>query len=117
MPEVLEPRFTSHAYGQDDVSGAGRGKSGTGRPRITEITDGTSKTIMALQTTPDSAVIWTKPDDIEIDQKNPIRGLVNGNHRINAAFGDCHVEGIAPTIKPSSIWAMFTRNAGDKADQ
>ena len=85
--------------------------------RLREFTDGCSKTIMIVEAAPESAVIWTKPDDIEIDQKNPMRGLVNGDQPINAAFGDCHVEGIAPTIKPAGIWAMFTRNAGDRADQ
>jgi hypothetical protein len=72
---------------------------------------------MIVEAAPESAVIWTKPDDIEIEQQNPLRGLANGDQPINAAFGDCHVEGLDPNIKPATIWALFTRNGGEKIDR
>ena len=39
--------------------------------RIQDVTDGTSNTIMLITVQPDAAVVWTKPEDIEIDPENP----------------------------------------------
>ena len=83
---------------------------------LKEFTDGTSRTIMIVEAAPESAVIWTKPDDIEIDQQNPARGLGTGDQLINAGFGDGHAEAISSTLKPATFWAMFTRNGGEKIE-
>ena len=40
-----------------------------------QITDGTSNTIAVVEADDDHAVVWTKPDDIEIDLGDPARGL------------------------------------------
>ena len=39
------------------------------------VTDGTSRTILAVEADPERAVPWTKPDDLEIDVKQPVDGL------------------------------------------
>ena len=44
--------------------------------RIKDITDGTSKTMMVVEAADERAVIWTKPDDYDVDEKNPSAGLV-----------------------------------------
>src|SRR5262249_43890816 len=40
-----------------------------------QIFDGTSKTLLTVEVVPEKAVIWTKPDDLEIEPKNPLAGL------------------------------------------
>ena len=39
--------------------------------RIQDVTDGISNTIMLITVQPEAAVVWTKPEDIEIDPENP----------------------------------------------
>ncbi len=67
--------------------------------KIKEITDGTSKTIMVVEADPDHSVIWTKPDDLEVDLENPRRGLFNGSLPLNICFAD----GAARSIRNESI--------------
>src|SRR5262249_36322743 len=45
---------------------------------IARVEDGLSNTIMASLADDDHAVVWTKPDDITIDWKNPLRGFRAG---------------------------------------
>jgi hypothetical protein len=40
-----------------------------------DIIDGTSNTILAVEVVPERAVVWTKPDDWEVDLKDPLRGV------------------------------------------
>ncbi len=42
-----------------------------------DITDGTSMTIFVVETLPSKAVIWTKPEDLVIDTKDPMKGIVD----------------------------------------
>jgi hypothetical protein len=50
------------------------GKIGVRLEQITSA-DGCSNTIIALQAADDAAVIWTKPDDLTVDPKDPLRGV------------------------------------------
>jgi hypothetical protein len=63
-------------------------------------------------------VTWTKPEDITIDSKNPVNGLlghyVNGFH---AAMADGSVRFIKNSIDPKTLWAMFTKDGGEILDQ
>jgi len=62
----------------------------------------------------DHAVIWTKPDDLQVDLNDPLRGLI-GHHLggFQAAFADGSVHFIAKTIAPATLKALFTRNGGE----
>ena len=60
--------------------------------KINEISDGTSKTILVVEADSDHSVIWTKPDDYEVDLDDPARGLANSSQLFNAVFADGHVE-------------------------
>ncbi|HEY2881244.1 MAG TPA: DUF1559 domain-containing protein [Pirellulales bacterium] len=82
--------------------------------KLSDVADGTSKTIMILEADPDHAVIWTKPDDLEIDPADPLKGLTNGVTAIRAAFCDCHVESFPVSIDPKLFWKMLTRAGGEK---
>jgi len=78
-----------------------------------EIPDGTSKTILLLDVDPDQAVIWTKPDDLEIDFNNVLNGL-KGNHDsvFTTAFCDGSVHSISPTIPTDTLRLLLIRNDG-----
>ena len=38
--------------------------------KFSEISDGTARTILLVEVDPSQAVIWTKPDDWEVDMQN-----------------------------------------------
>src|SRR5207253_6102231 len=55
--------------------GKGLAFEGTQGLTVGSFTDGTSKTILALEVNDDHAVPWTKPDDLEVDMEKPLAGL------------------------------------------
>ena len=62
--------------------------------RYKEITDGTSNTILAVEVPPERAVIWTKPDDWQVELKNPWEALRRAERDyVTVAFcdGSVHV--------------------------
>jgi len=80
--------------------------------QISQVFDGTSNTIMLVESDDEHAVIWTKPDDIVIDMKNPTSGLIgHWNDGFLAGMGDGSVRFVARDY--SAIWAMFTRAGGE----
>jgi len=76
--------------------------------KIKTITDGISNTIMFLQADDADAVVWTKPDDLEIDRKPLLP-----NRRIIAAFGDGSVKTLSKTIKPEMLLKLLTKDGGE----
>lgn len=82
--------------------------------KIFEITDGTSNTIALVEAEDDRAVTWTTPEDITIDAKNPVNGLL-GHYAdgFHAAFADGSVRFIKKSIDPKSLWALFTKDGGE----
>jgi hypothetical protein len=80
-------------------------------PTMREITDGTSRTLMLVEVQPDRAVIWTKPDDLEIDPKNPLAGLKGG---FQAAFADASVRFIGDKTDAETLRRLF--NPRDKLE-
>jgi hypothetical protein len=77
--------------------------------------DGTSYTIMILQVNDDRATPWTKPDDWEWDEKNPLAGLVPTIHpgAFLAAFADGHVQAINSDVGLDRFKSMLTRAGGE----
>ena len=76
------------------------------------VSDGLSNTIFAVEA--DKAVIWTKPDDLDVDLSRPSAGL--GHIRpggFEAIFADGHVSLISNTIDPQTLKALFTRAGGE----
>ena len=81
--------------------------------RMADIIDGTSNTIMVVEASDEEAVIWTKPDDFEPDEKNPLKGLVGVRPGgFLAALCDGSVRFIAETIDLETLRRLFTRNDG-----
>ena len=57
--------------------------SGGKGARIADIADGTSNTIMVVEAADEKAVPWTKPDDFEYDENNPLKGLAACTRRFS----------------------------------
>jgi hypothetical protein len=92
----------------------------TGKPeglRITDALDGTSNTILIVESDDEHAAIWTKPDDLKYDPKQPLTGLV-GHHgeRIVLALADGSVHILDKNIDPKTLTALFTRAGGEVVD-
>lgn len=82
---------------------------GKKRIGLADIRDGTSNTIMTVEVSDDSAVIWTKPDDFAYNEKDPKKGLL-GLRRggFLAGFADGSVRFIPARIDPKTLIALFT---------
>jgi Protein of unknown function (DUF1559) len=85
--------------------------------QIKQVLDGTSNTIALVEAEDDRAVIWSKPEDITIDARNPATGLLG--HYVEgfqAAMADGSVRFIKKSIEPATLWALFTRAGGETID-
>jgi hypothetical protein len=80
--------------------------------KLTEITDGTSNTIMIVEASDKKAVPWAKPDDYEFNEKKPGEGLRGfwGDFFL-AALCDGSVRMIQ-TLDPNVLKALFQINDG-----
>jgi hypothetical protein len=79
---------------------------------ITDITDGSSNTILAVEAKP--TIPWTKPEDLEYDPKKPLPKF--GGYfpeGFNAALCDGSVRFIANSIAEQTMRALITRNGGE----
>jgi prepilin-type N-terminal cleavage/methylation domain-containing protein len=91
-----------------------KGKTNPPGISLAAVVDGTSNTIMVVEAGDEKAVTWTKPDDFEPDDKDPLKGLVNpGARGFNAAFCDGAVRLIAKTVDPKTLKRLFQRNDGE----
>jgi hypothetical protein len=89
----------------------------TGGPQPVErknISDGTSNTIMVVDADEAHAVIWTRPEDLKIDPKQPGAGFA-GHHGngFSVVFADAAVHFLPKKMDKSQLYAFFTRNGGE----
>ncbi|MHB1034627.1 MAG: DUF1559 family PulG-like putative transporter [Pirellulales bacterium] len=83
---------------------------------IKDIQDGTSDTILLVEADEKHAVIWTCPDDLKYDPKEPLAGLVGLRPAgFVAAFADGSVRFLAASTDKESLRRMFTANDGKPA--
>ena len=79
---------------------------------LKEVSDGLSSTVLAVETVPERAVIWTKPDDWEVDWKNPLDGIRRDDGRpFTCVFCDGSVHILRNNIDPK-VWKKLLTAAG-----
>ncbi len=82
--------------------------------RIQDVIDGTSNTVMVVEANDAAAVEWTKPDDLTVDPKEPLKGLIGHYEQgFLAAFADGSVRLVRRTAKAETLIALFTRDGGE----
>lgn len=80
-------------------------------PTFASITDGSSNTIAAVEA--EKTVIWTKPDDLEIDPKQPFADLNFRPGGFLALFVDGHVSLVPSTFPPEMLANLFNPQDGN----
>jgi len=87
-------------------------------PKIQDIKDGTSQTIMIAEVDDQHAVTWTKPHDFAFDPKDPRKGIGNlYEGGFNAAYCDGSVRFLSDGIPVKTLSALFTRAGGEVIGQ
>lgn len=83
---------------------------------ISQITDGTSNTIMCVEAS--KSVPWTKPEDIPYDAKKPLPKPADfyGNGIFLAAFCDGSVRAMRGNVGDAQMRALITCNGGEVVD-
>ena len=118
MPMVYRNPVSKAAAGKTTFLGpAGMGllfDSAAPERKMQEITDGTSNTIMVLDVNDDAAVAWTKPEDLNVDPKQPLKGLGgNADGKILALFGDASIRRLDRKIAPVEFYKLLTIAGGE----
>jgi hypothetical protein len=83
-------------------------------PKLQNFKDGTSHTILLVES--DRFVPWTRPDDHEVDWKQPLADL--GGLRLGGfpvVFADCH-SAFIPYEIADDRWTAWLTSAGGEAD-
>jgi hypothetical protein len=82
-------------------------------PTFAQITDGSSKTIQAVEAGDGIAVPWTKPSDIEFYANNPFSPLGDIGSNFIAEFFDGHVATLDSATSMSLLKAYITHKGGE----
>ena len=82
-----------------------------------EILDGTSNTILVVETLPDAAVPWTRPEDLTVDLDKPKSALFDGKRLgFNALLADGSALYLSNEIDVSLLKAILTARGGEVVD-
>ncbi|MBN2292174.1 MAG: DUF1559 domain-containing protein, partial [Pirellulales bacterium] len=79
--------------------------------RLKDIVDGSSHTIMIVESDPERSVVWTKPEDFKYNEANPLSGFGKLHSGVFlVAFADGAVKSIATTVDLKSFLDMLRIN-------
>ncbi len=72
--------------------------------KVSDITDGTSDTIALIEASPEKSVIWTKPEDVIVDEKNVIASIIDTQQpQFTTAFADGSVRRFPVSVGPAEL--------------
>jgi beta-lactamase regulating signal transducer with metallopeptidase domain len=114
MPRVFSatPNQPSTVSSYYVLSGKETAFPGEQAIRIADITDGTSNTILAVESKRD--IPWTKPEDLEYDPKKPLPKFGGFYPEgFNAALCDGSVRFLSNAIAEQVMRALITRSGGE----
>jgi hypothetical protein len=84
---------------------------------LSKIRDGTSNTLGFLEVDADHAIVWTKPEDLEIDWKEPLKGLklwkAGKGSVFLTVFCDGEVKAIDDKINHVDMRRLLQKNDGE----
>jgi len=118
MPEIYRspaseapPNMTTFQVPSGDETMFQGGK----KIRRADVRDGSSNTILLVETNDDQAVHWAKPEDWKYDPDKPAKGVIDdrSDDGFVAVFADSSVRFISRTIDRTVLKGMFTRAGGE----
>ena len=96
-------------------TGNGAGWDATGALKFANFTDGLSNTIAVV--TAETAVPWTKPDELEFDpEKEAAKLLYFRGERTNVLFFDGSVRAVKKAVNEKELKGTITRAGGEVTD-
>ena len=88
--------------------------SGRDEPKVEDVKDGLSNTIMLVEVDDQHAVVWTRPDDLAFDPKDPKTGIGSPQQDgFITAFCDGSVRFLSAGVDAKTLSALFTRAGGE----
>ena len=80
---------------------------------FSQLTDGSSNTILFLEVSPEHAIPWTSPEEYPYDVNDPVSKLRVIEGKVSVSMADGSVQRMAAD-KPAEVWnALITRNGGE----
>ncbi len=120
MPAVYQARRLGLKDNQTvyhALVGEGLAISPDGENTFRQILDGLSNTLMVIESKPEHAVIWSKPEDMAIDMKDPMAGLPEGPDGFGAALGDGAVRVLTRDMDVELFRRLLTRAGMEVIDR
>ena len=104
----------SDGESEEEAFAASRRPPKWGGPRIAEIMDGTSNTILVVQAGDNVHIPWTKPEDVDFEPENPIAALGDiSDPGFLVLYADGHVSLVPKDVPPAKLAAAITRAGRD----
>ncbi len=88
-----------------------------GGVRVQDMTDGTSNSLMIVEASFDKAVIWTKPEDVLIDENNPLLSIIaKDSDGFTACLCDGSARFFSKGIDTQTLKALLSISGGEVID-